>query len=103
MKTTARKVMVPEHIRELLRNWPGRWYAAASPDTASVEGLTIRTYDRGEATELYTCNGPKDYYLWSERRQQRLAEFTTARAMWEHLADRLEKGPDRFGLVRGPS
>jgi hypothetical protein len=99
-KAKQHMMTVPQNIRELLRDWPGRWYAAACPDTARVEGLTIRTYFRGEATELYTCNGARDYYLWSETRQQRLALFKTATEMWAHLAERLEKGPDRFGLVQ---
>jgi hypothetical protein len=100
MRAKRHMMTVPDNVWEKLHNWHGVWYAVSNPESKRTNGLYIKTYDNGEAVESYTCNGARDYYLWSETRQQRLAEFKTAASMWQHLAERLEKGPDRFGLVQ---
>ena len=87
---------IPETIREALQAWPGRWDAV----TISSEGLQVKHYHKGEAAATYASDGPGDYYLWSVTRQQRLRSWDRAGQLWEHALEAIERGPDRFGLVR---
>lgn len=88
---------IPKDIQELVKNWTGTWHAVRMCDGNT--GVDVKTYSNGEELQSYEAGPGRAYQLWSYHRNQRVETFRTAREMWDHLRNRLQQGPDCFGLV----
>ena len=83
------KIRIPDDIRE-----------AMEIDQTLAEEVPAYHYDNGQARLSFCSNGPRDYYLWSEKRQSRIDTWSKAEEMWAYLRECLALGPDQYGMLR---
>ena len=87
------KTRIPKRIKEVAKSSGSMGF--------NFEGdFCMSMYFDGQVTVVACKGGRRDYFLWCNTRQQRLAEFSTAREMWEKIDSIIEAGPDRFGLCQ---
>lgn len=62
--------------------------------------VRVHIYDNGQACVAFTSNGPKDYFVWSEQRQRRLASWEKAADMWRYFRRCDSLGDGVYGLFQ---